>query len=195
MFLIVGLGNPGEKYENTRHNLGFEAVEYFCHKEALGEWTLEDKFKAEIIKNELFILARPQTYMNKSGLAVSKLANYYKVPPEKIIVVHDDLDIALGHMKVRIGGSAAGHHGVESIIEELGSDHFIRVRLGIGNLRAISGEHKQISFNAEKFVIEEFGQGEGSKVKSMLKRCLKALEVLLKDGVEKAQNQFNDRGL
>lgn len=194
MFLIVGLGNPGEKFVNTRHNLGFEALDYFAHKMAFGAFTEEKKFKAEVIKTGDIILAKPLTFMNLSGLAVAKLAEYYKVPTENIAIIHDELDIVLGHMKIRLGGSDAGHHGVESIIKELGTDKFVRFRLGIGNHKSFSGEHKQVDFNAEKYVIDHFVQGESSAKKALLKKCCHALETLLKDGLEKAQNQFNERG-
>ncbi len=194
MFLIVGLGNPGEKYANTRHNLGFEAIDYFVHKRAFGEFTLEKKFKAEIIQTGDIILAKPQTYMNLSGMSVAKITNFYKIPPQNVVIIHDELDIVLGHIKIRMGGSAAGHHGVESIIEYLKSDQFIRFRLGIGNQKSFSGEHKQIDFQAEKFVIDYFIPGESSSKKALLKKCTQALDVLLQEGLEKAQNQFNERG-
>ena len=194
MFLIVGLGNPGEKYANTRHNLGFEALDYFAHKRAFGEFTEEKKFKSLMIQTGDLILAKPLTYMNLSGMAVSKITNFYKIPPENIVVIHDELDIIFGHMKIRQGGSPAGHHGIESIIEHLNSDKFVRFRLGIGSQKAFSGEHKQIDFNAEKYVIESFLPGESHTKKSLLKKCCQALDVLLQDGLEKAQNQFNERG-
>jgi PTH1 family peptidyl-tRNA hydrolase len=194
MFLIVGLGNPGEKYANTRHNLGFEALDYFAHKRAFGAFTLEKKFKAEIIQTGDIILAKPQTYMNLSGMSVAKITNFYKIPPQNVVIIHDELDIVLGHIKIRLGGSAAGHHGVESIIEHLKSDQFVRFRLGIGNQKSFSGERKQIDFQAEKFVIDYFVPGETSAKKALLKKCMQALDVWLQDGLEKAQNQFNERG-
>ncbi len=195
MYLIVGLGNPGDKFKGTRHNLGFESADDLRRKFELGEFHHEEKFKAEIVKNSEIILVRPQTYMNLSGMAVGEIARYFKIDPQEIIVIHDELDLPVGHIKIRLGGSDAGHHGIESIIKELGTDQFIRVRLGIGNLRAISGEHKHASFNAEKFVIEQFLASETSKVKAMLKRSVKAVEAILSEGLDKAQNQFNDRGL
>lgn len=191
MKLIVGLGNPGEKYQEVRHNLGFDVISELVRKKDYGKWKMEDKFKAEIIKAEDLLLARPQTYMNHSGIAVSLIAKFYKILPEDIIVIHDDLDLHLGKIKVRIGGSGGGHHGVESIIDSLKTDEFIRVRLGIGNEKSHSGEHKRISFSAEKFVLEGFLSNEKSEVKHMLKFAVKALEILLKSGVEEAQNQFN----
>lgn len=199
MYLIVGLGNPGEKYKNTRHNLGFEVVEEFGRKEGskwkiAGGWQEEKKFKAEILKGDGVILAKPTTYMNRSGFAVAPIAQFYKIKPENIIVVHDELDLPLGHIKVRTGGSDAGHHGIESVIEMLGTEKFIRVRLGIGVWQAVSGEHKQAAFKAEKFVVDYFDDGEKSKVKAMIKRSVKAVEAIIEIGVGKAQNQFNDKG-
>lgn len=200
MKLIVGLGNSEDKYAKTRHNLGFELVNEFVKKMDDGKWKvgveggrwkMEEKFRAEIIKINDLVFAKPQTYVNHSGIAVRRLADYYKIPPEDIIIVHDDLDLHLGKIKVRLGGSGAGHHGVESIIQSLGTDQFIRVRLGIGNEKSHSGEHKRISFSAEKFVLEEFLSNEKPEVKHMLKLAIKALEILLKSGVEVAQNQYN----
>lgn len=191
MKLIVGLGNPGEKYAGTRHNLGFKILDELTKKLNLIDWVLENKFKSEIIKTDQLILVKPQTFVNQSGLAVSALVNFYKVKPEDIIIIHDDLDLPLGKIKVRMGGAAAGHHGVESIINTLGTDKFIRVRLGIGNLKTQSSEHKKAHVSAEKFVLEPFMHSEKSQVKHMLKGVVKALKILIDQGLEKAQNQFN----
>lgn len=192
MKLIVGLGNPGEKYNGTRHNLGFELLDEFRRKNNLEDFQYEAKFKAEIIKigNDL-ILARPQTFMNQSGEAVSAIANFFKISPSDINIIHDDLDLPLGKIKVRLGGSGAGHHGVESVINGLGTDQFVRVRLGIGNERSHSGEHHRVSFQAEKFVLEPFSSKEKSEVKQMMKEGSKALEIIFDQGIEAAQNQFN----
>ena len=192
MKLVVGLGNPGEKYVNVRHNLGFELLEEFRKKENLADWDYQDKFKSEIIKigNDL-ILVRPQTFVNLSGLAISALVNFFKIEPADVIVIHDDLDLPLGKIKVRLGGSGAGHHGVESVIKELGTDQFVRVRLGIGNEKSHSGEHKRISFSAEKFVLEDFSSKEKSEVKSMIKQGTRALGIIFDEGIEAARNQFN----
>jgi len=191
MKLIVGLGNPEDKYAKTRHNLGFEVLDELVKKLNLIDWTMEDKFKAEIIKAPEIILAKPQTYMNNSGLAVKLLTAYYKLPTTDLIVVYDELDLPLGKIKVRMGGAGAGHHGVESIINELGTDQFVRVRLGIGNLKTQSGEHKAAHVSAEKFVLEPFLHSEKAHVKHMLKQALKALQILIDQGLEKAQSQFN----
>ncbi|MDO8498621.1 MAG: aminoacyl-tRNA hydrolase [bacterium] len=195
MKLVVGLGNPGEKYYRTRHNLGFAILDEYARKVLGSEifWTREDKFKAETLKVGEVLLVKPQTFMNNSGLSVSILANYFKVPLDEIIVIHDELDLPLGKIKVRTGGSAAGHHGVESIIASLGDDKFVRIRAGIAPSSGLAklGEHKVRSFNAEHFVLETFLPSESSKVKQLLKRGVEALELLLESSVEEAQNQFN----
>lgn len=194
--LIIGLGNPGEQYNGTRHNLGFALLDQYLRRhhditQKENFWTSEKKFKSQVAKLADLIFVKPQTYMNKSGLAVSLLAHYYQVPPEDIIIIHDDMDIPLGHLKIRQGGAAAGHHGVESIIQALSSDKFIRIRLGIGTLKALAGERKINSFNAEHFVLESFTPKESTTVKHLLKKATKALDILLEKGLEKAQNQFN----
>ncbi len=191
MKLIVGLGNPGEKYQNVRHNLGFIALDEFRSKGDWGDWAEEGKFKSEIVKKDQIILARPLTFMNQSGLAVTLLTAYYKLPSTDVIVVYDELDLPLGKIKVRMGGAAAGHHGVESIIKALDTDQFIRVRLGIGNIKTQLAERKREHVNAEKFVLEPFTHSEKPQVKHMLKQAVKALGILLEKGLKKAQNQFN----
>jgi peptidyl-tRNA hydrolase, PTH1 family len=204
MKLIFGLGNPedkqssrpkGLKYKGTRHNLGFEMLDEYAKKH-LGPkvvWEFDKKFNSEIIKltPELWLI-KPQTFMNNSGQAVVSMADYFKVTSsEDIIVIHDDLDLILGRIKVRKGGAAGGHHGVESIISSLGSDQFIRIRLGIGNAHSHSGEKQRIAFSAEHFVLEGFLSNEKSKVKTMTKHTLEAIETLLEKGLSEAQNQYN----
>ncbi len=191
MKLVVGLGNPESGYAGTRHNLGFAVLDELAKKLNLVDWSKEEKFKSELIKAPEIILIKPQTYMNNSGMSVKLLTTYYKLPATDVIVVHDELDLPLGKIKVRLGGAAAGHHGVESIIAALGTDQFIRVRLGIGNLRTQSGEHKGQSISAEKFVLEPFMSKEKPQVKHMIKQALKALDLLLEKGLDAAQNQFN----
>ena len=193
MKLIVGLGNPGEKYHGIRHNFGFVVLDKFVASSKYQVvWEESKKFKSQIARLSKDILCvKPQTYMNNSGLAVKLLTTYYKIPSTDLIVVYDELDLPLGKIKVRKGGAAAGHHGVESIMEALGTDKFIRVRLGIGNLKTQSSEHKGASVSAEKFVLEPFVHAESGTVKHVIKQALKALDELLEKGLEYAQNQFN----
>ncbi len=193
MKIIVGLGNPGEKYKNTRHNLGFLSLDHFAEKH-LGPkitWQISKRFKSQIIELGEVILVKPQTFMNNSGEAVSKIVNFYKVKEEDLIIVYDELDLPLGKIKVRFGGAGAGHHGIESIITALDSDKFVRIRLGIGNLRSQSSERGKQHFSAEHFVIESFMPGERSKVKHMIKQGLTALDLVVSKGLGFAQTQFN----
>lgn len=191
MKLIVGLGNPDDKHINTRHNLGFDVVDEYCRKHNLADWEKSSKFKSEIIKTPDFILAKPQTYMNNSGLAVQPLSSFFKISPADILIIHDELDLPCGHFKLRLGGSDAGHHGVESVIKSLGTDQFVRLRLGIGTLKTKSGEHKQTSFNVEHFVLAPFDQKEHSSIKKMIKQSLIVIDTFLNKGLSEAQNQFN----
>ena len=142
MKLIVGLGNPGEKYESTRHNLGFMVLDHFLKEITPSKvtWSKDEKLKSEIYlfdykpkegKEEKLILVRPQTHMNNSGMAISLVSKYYKVSPIDIWIVHDELDINFGVVKYRLGGSARGHNGLKSFIEKWG-DNFSRLRVGIG---------------------------------------------------------------
>ncbi|MBB1557663.1 MAG: aminoacyl-tRNA hydrolase [candidate division SR1 bacterium] len=135
MKLLVGLGNPGQKYENTRHNIGFRFLDERASWNQLGNWKFESKYKAEIIKGniggEQILLCKPQTYMNLSGEAVAPLARFYQIPPENILVLHDEIDFVTGRIALKLGGSAAGHNGLKSIIEKLGTRDFWRLRIGV----------------------------------------------------------------
>lgn len=215
MKLIVGLGNPGEQYTHTRHNLGFMVLEQFLKDVASVRntiWENNAKFKSGIAvmdwgtkgsRAEKIILAKPQTFMNRSGLAVSALMQFYKIDASDIWIVHDDLDLPLGRMKIRLGGAAAGHHGVEDIMESIGTDSFWRFRLGIGEMRQgvakIDGEGnekivaRKIGSNVNEYVLGEFNGKERSEVKKLLKSGSHALEVALEKGLESAMNQFNTK--
>ncbi len=133
-FIVAGLGNPGREYEGTRHNAGFRALDFLA--ERLGAPVKESRFSALVGRAEIsghgVLLLKPQTYMNLSGRAVAEAANFYKIPPENIIVMCDDISFAPGHMRIRKKGSAGGHNGLKSIIESLGSDAFPRIKIGVG---------------------------------------------------------------
>lgn len=191
MKLIVGLGNPGQQYIGTRHNLGFLILDEYRRKHNFGEWGSNSKSKAEVIKTPDLILARPLTYMNNSGLAVKFLAGYYKIKPEDIVVIYDELDLHIGQIKLRLGGAAAGHHGVESIIKHLGTDKFIRVRCGIGHWRTAGAERKGPAQNMDSYVLEPFTDTEVHEVKKIIKTAIKAIDTLLDKGLEKTQNQYH----
>lgn len=191
MKLIVGLGNPGEQYIGTRHNLGFVVLDEYRRKRNWGEWGYQGKVRSEVIKSGEVILARPQTYMNNSGLAVRNLMDYYQLDPEDVVVVYDELDLHIGQIKIRLGGAAAGHHGVESIIDKLGTDQFIRVRCGIGHWRTQGAEKKGAGENMDSYVLKSFDEKEAHEVKKIIKTAIKALDTLLDKGFQKAQNQYN----
>jgi PTH1 family peptidyl-tRNA hydrolase len=213
MKLIVGLGNPGEKYENTRHNVGFMVVEKFLKdfepvKKTL--WQNEKKFKSDIAlfdwqpktgESTRVILAKPQTFMNNSGMAVSLLAEYYKVPPDDIWLIYDELDLPLGSLKIRFGGAAAGHHGVESVMEHIGTDKFWRFRLGIGLAQKSStvnedGETIKVRKTVKEatdYVLGSFQTKDENKIKDTIKNSTKALETALEKGLDAARNQFNTK--
>lgn len=198
--LIVGLGNLDKKFQSTRHNIGFMIVEKLA-KELLPVeksekgWIDEKKFSAQICKaDQSLILAKPYTYMNRSGMAVLALVNFYKISPSNIWVVHDDIDLPLGKIRIRRGGSSAGHNGVESIINTLHFSDFIRFRLGIGkgklNIQH-TADHNLSRRMIEKYVLSPFRQNEAGEVKKMIKRSVEALKIALQKDLEKAMNRFN----
>ena len=178
MKLIVGLGNPGKKYEKTRHNVGFMALDRL-HQELkkynISEWELSKKFNSQIcgctINSEKIILAKPMTFMNTSGEAVQLIAQYYKIEPESITVIHDDKDIKLGEVKIQKDQGHAGHNGIRSIIDHIGSQNFTRVRIGI------AGANEKKMIDIAKFVLGKFGIFEKGKLE---KSIAKALEEILK---------------
>lgn len=191
MILLIGLGNPGARYENTRHNLGFMVLDKLAKKlTSLREtkWERSQKFIAETMRvGTGLILVKPQTFMNESGKAIEKLVSFYKISPENLWVVHDDVDLPLGKMKIRLGGASAGHHGVESIIKQLGFDNFFRFRLGVGHPREV-GEKNEV----ETYILKRFESQEQSALKKIIKRAVEAIEITLKKGIVPAMNQFNN---
>lgn len=198
MKIIVGLGNPGERYEKTRHNLGFMVLEQFLKDfEPVEKTVWEDskKFKSEIARLKYAILAKPKTYMNNSGLAVSLISQYLNISISDIWIVHDDIDLSLGGMKIRFGGASAGHKGVASIIKSLGTDKFWRFRLGVGTQKSeieIKKEGAKMKpRDVDDFVLGEFNRSEQGKAREIIKRGAKALGVAIEEGLETAMNRFN----
>jgi len=189
MKLIIGLGNPGEKYQRTRHNLGFMVINELAEKIlplSKTKWQRDKKANSLLIKiNSQLILAKPQTMMNTSGFAVAKLASFYQVEPSNVWIIHDDVDLLLGRIRIKKGGATAGHHGVESVINQLGTEQFVRFRLGIGH----PGRGKD--HLVEKYVLKEFSSKEKSEVKKMIKKSIVALKLSLKKGLDVAMNEFN----
>ena len=185
-WLIVGLGNPGEKYENTRHNVGFQVIDELAERQ--GKPVQRLKFKALTglltIGGEKALVMKPVTYMNLSGEAVRPAADFYKLPPERILVISDDVALAAGRLRIRAKGSAGGHNGLKSIIQHLGTDQFPRVRVGVG-------EKPHPDYDMADWVLGKF-QGEDKKViDGAVKRAADAVECLLKEGPDRAMNRFN----
>lgn len=198
--LIVGLGNPGKKYEGTRHNVGWLVVERLASQMVNGQWLMNKRLQSLIISHQsLIVLAKPTVFMNESGKAVRKLLKHFKVKPANLWVVHDDIDLPLGRVKIKVGGGAAGHHGVESIIEEIGSREFVRIKLGIGRpgrsgkcemgnakWEMGSGKWEMRGKVVERFVLEKFAEEEGSVVEKMVERAVEVIKLGLEEGIEKA---------
>lgn len=197
MHLIAGLGNPGEKYASTRHNIGFMVIDQMVRDLVSVDktWIEQKDFKAAVFKTPEIVCVKPLTFMNASGVAVRRLADLYKIHIEDIWVIHDDIDLPLGKIRIRRGGGSAGHHGVESIMREFNAeDGFMRFRLGVG--RGKVEEKKTMNQNMvhqgiEKYVVSTFHDNEAGTVRTLIKHAAKALELSLKKGIDKAMNQYN----
>lgn len=187
MHLIVGLGNPGREYEKTRHNVGFVAIDYLA--ERLGVKMSKLKFKGVygegFIGTEKCVLLKPQTFMNLSGQSVREAAEFYKIEPENIIVIYDDVTLDVGKVRIRPSGSAGGHNGMKNIIYLLNSDQFPRVRFGVGAPKHDLADH----------VLGHFGDEDGVAVTRAIKNIEDILSVILKMGVSEAMSRFNNKVL
>lgn len=188
MKLIVGLGNPGKKYEGTRHNVGFEAVDFLRTSFNFDEFKRVDKHKCDmtegVIGEEKVILIKPQTYMNLSGQSVRSVAQFYKIPMDEVIVIYDDVDLPSGNLRVRPNGSAGGHKGIKSLIQELGTEEFIRVRLGIAPIEVFRG-------NLEDYVLGKLKEEESILLEGNIKKLPELLELLFSKGVEEVMQHYN----
>lgn len=196
MKLIIGLGNPGDKYEFTRHNLGFFVVDHFIKnisKVSDNPWNNVKKPKTLFYKTKNYIVGKPQTYMNLSGLSVSYLLTYYKISPRDLWVVHDDIDIPLGKLKIRRGGGPGGHHGIESIIKEIKTPDFVRFRVGIGKVekKRDATEKNMHRREVERFVLSPFTTHEEGDLRKIIKKTSQAIEFTLKKGIVSGMNIYN----
>ena len=180
--IIIGLGNPGKKFEQTRHNAGFMALDFFAQKNEFPEFELLALSEVEGSKKDDILLAKPQTFMNESGRAVKEIIKNSK--ESTLVVVHDEIDLPLGKLKIVKDSGAGGHKGVDSIISHLGTKDFIRIKIGIC---PEGGKPKEV----EKFVLQKFTTEEMVILQKVIKKSAEALDILIKDGPEKAMNQFN----
>lgn len=183
VFLIIGLGNPGKEYEKTRHNVGFDALEVIAEEYNIDINRI--KFKGVYgegkIDNEKVILLKPATYMNLSGESVIEVCQFYKIPNENIIVIYDDISFEVGRMRIRRKGSAGGHNGIKSIIQNLSSDEFTRIKIGVGEPEG----------DLVKHVLGRFANEDRAKLEEVFKVVPKAVECIISNDVETAMNKFN----
>jgi PTH1 family peptidyl-tRNA hydrolase len=185
-FLIVGLGNPGEEYSNTPHNLGFMVVDRLAESNAIRVSRKENMALVGLgaIKGKQVALAKPQTYMNLSGASVKGLLERYELIPDRLILVYDELDLPWGAMKIKPKGSAAGHKGPKNVIGSIGTNEFCRVRIGI---------HPGHPVNGEEFVLRPFKKSQKLDVEEVVARGTAAVESIIAEGVEKSMTVFNRR--
>ena len=183
--LIVGLGNPGQKYEQTRHNIGFMVLDRLM-KNYAAEWANHLRWRAHVAKvpDSGVIVMKPQTFMNESGQSVGAALRFYKWQPEQVLVVYDDVSIPFGHLRFRMAGSAGGHNGIKSLISHIHSDRFPRLKVGIGN---------DTSNSMTGHVLGKFSTHEINELENTLATAAEAVQFALSTGVEAAANTFNSK--
>ncbi len=189
MYVIAGLGNPGAKYENTRHNIGFMAVDAIAAKNHIS--VQEKKHKALLGKgmlgSEKVLLVKPQTFMNLSGESIREIIDYYKIEEKtELIVISDDISLATGALRIRKKGSAGGHNGLKNIILHLGHDEFQRIRLGVGE--------KPAGYDLADYVLGHFNEDDRALIAKSVEQAAQAAEVMITEGADKAMNLFNKKG-
>lgn len=186
MYVIAGLGNPGKKYENTRHNMGFITIDQLAEKHNIKVDKL--KFKALVgegrIAGQKVLLVKPQTYMNLSGESIRQIMNFYKLEPKELTVIYDDMDIDVGSIRIRKFGSAGTHNGMKSVVQQLGSDRFPRIRVGIGN------RNKGDTID---FVLGGFRKEEVPLLEEAVTTAVQAIECMLEADIDIAMNKYNTK--
>lgn len=183
MFLIAGLGNPGEQYRGTRHNVGFDIIDLMAEKYNIGVNRIKFKgiYGEGNIGGQKVLLLKPQTFMNLSGESVREVCNFYKIPKERVLIIYDDISLEVGRLRLRLQGSAGGHNGIKSIIAHLSSDVFPRIKVGVGQPQQDLVNHVLSRFSKEdRLVIEKSFQAAAD-----------AAEIIIKNGMEEAMNKFN----
>ena len=191
-WLVAGLGNPGSRYEGTRHNFGFDVVRRFANANSGGSWKQErdaDVCTASVAgsdraKSTQVLVALPQTFMNRSGEVLAPLARYYDIASERVIVVHDEVDLALGVVRIKFGGGDGGHNGVKSITTHFAGSDYVRIRCGIGR-------PSDARFEVADYVLGRFAATERELVDAMSEQAVRAVESTIAHGLKRAQNDFN----
>jgi PTH1 family peptidyl-tRNA hydrolase len=184
-YLVTGLGNPGREYRDTRHNIGFMVIDQLCKSLGVSLSRVQSKALVAVATwdGRKIILAKPQTFMNLSGQAVGGLMRFYKVPPEQLIIAHDDIDLPLGTLRLRPGGGSAGQKGIQSTIQQLGTQNFARLRLGVGRPPG--------QMNPSAYVLQRFSNAEMEILALLLDRAADAVRTFVRDGLDAAMNQYN----
>lgn len=186
MFLIAGLGNPGRQYEKTRHNMGFDTIDELIDRHRIPQGGIAHKamYGKGMIAGEKVLAVKPLTYMNLSGEAIREYVNYYKMNPEtELIVIYDDIDLEPGQIRIRKKGSAGGHNGIKSIIAQIGTQNFYRIKVGVGA--------KPKGWDLADYVLGRFSPEERELVDKAICDAADAVEMILKDGIEAAMNHYN----
>jgi peptidyl-tRNA hydrolase, PTH1 family len=184
VYLVVGLGNPGRQYSNTRHNIGFNVIDYLCEQKKIKC----DKSKFNALYGEYFLdghkvlIAKPLTFMNRSGQAVLDLFNYYKISLNNLIIIYDDVDLDTGKLRIRPSGSSGTHNGMKSVIYQLQSEEFARIRIGIG---------KNPQMDLADYVLQAFSEDEKSVLRDTIKIAADAIDEIILKGIDSAMNKFN----
>ncbi len=186
MYLIVGLGNPGKEYAGTRHNVGFDAIDFLAYKNdvKLNKLKFNAVYGEYNINGEKVLLFKPVTYMNLSGNAVIEAVRFYKIPIENIIVIYDDIDISLGSLRIRPHGSSGTHNGMKSLIYQLQSDKFKRIRIGIG-------KNKNANLSLADYVLQKFDKDERTIVNETIQNAGLAAEDIIQAGLNHAMENYN----
>lgn len=189
--LIVGLGNPGAKYDRTRHNIGFDVVDLlaqYWHISLTEQKKFHGLFGEGVAPGGKIRLLKPQTYMNNSGQAMRAVIDWYKLPPESVLVIYDDMDLPIGKIRLRLLGSAGCHNGMKSAIAHLGTQNFPRLRIGIGSAKTDKGDKDTVSH-----VLGKFAPNEAVIMTEVVQLAANSIEYSLKQGVEKAMSLYNNR--
>lgn len=185
MYLIAGLGNPTKEYDKTRHNVGFSVIDVLADKYGID--VSERKHRAYcgkgVIEGQKVLLVKPQTFMNLSGESLRAVVDYYKIPPEEIIVIYDDISLEPGQLRIRLKGSAGGHNGIKNIIAQLGTQEFPRIKVGVGA--------KPPRMDLADYVLSRFSKGEQALMDDAFKEAADAAVMMMTDGAERAMNHYN----
>lgn len=192
MFIVAGLGNPAENLKKTRHNIGFRALDFLAEKNNFIDFNFSKKYNAlaseGFLSCEKTILLKPQTFMNASGLAIKAAIKSFKLKPKNLIVVHDDADLPTGRLRISKDRGSGGHKGIESIMQEIKSKDFIRIRIGIASLQT---QKQRPAPDLKKFVLKNFTEEEEKALAAVIDKAAEAIEAIVKEGTDAAMNKHN----